>query len=437
MAFVRSIGRWSMTALVVNSIIGNSIFGLPAELTRLLGRASPLAMLVAGLIVSMIVACMAEVASQFAEAGGGYLYVRRAFGRFAGVQVGWFYLLGCLAGGAANATLFVLYLATIWPAAGGKLARIGIMAAVIVVPTLVNYLGVRRGANLSTVLTVAKVLPLILLIVLGLWHFNHQTQPFSIAELTQPGLSAWLRALLLLIFAYAGFEFAVAPGGEIEDPRRTVPFGLATGLLVCALMYMLIQFVTVVTIGTNPTQHPLSDTASVLLLRGGSLFVAIAVMVSTYAWISGQIVSSPRILYSFAANGDAPGFLARVNPRFNTPALAIVVFALLVWLLAATGTYLWVVAVGAGALLILYCGVCASLIRLRRLQPQANALRIPFGPALAVISIAISLTLISALDRHQALLIGVTALLATGNWWWAKRQTVKEPESTMAIASSP
>jgi basic amino acid/polyamine antiporter, APA family len=172
-----------------------------------------------------------------------------------------------------------------------------------------------------------------------------------------------------------------------------------------------------------------------LLRRGGSLFVAVSVMVSTYAWISGQIVSSPRILYAFAANGDAPSILARINSRFNTPGAAIVVFAGLVWLLAATGTYLWIVAVGAGALLILYCGVCASLIRLRRMQSQASALRIPFGPVLAVISIAISLTLISALDGRQALLIGVTALLATVNWWWAKRHEVKELESSAAVAA--
>lgn len=435
MAFVRSIGRWSMTALVVNSIIGNSIFGLPAELTRLLGRASPIAMVVAALIVAMIVACMAEVASQFTEAGGAYLYVRRAFGRFAGLQVGWFGVFACMTGGAANATLFVLYLASIWPAAGGRWARIGIMAAVIVVPTVVNYFGVRRGANLSTVLTVAKLLPLILLIALGLARFSQQ-QSISMAEFAKPGSSSWLRALLLLMFAYAGFEFAIAPGGEIKDPKRTVPFGLATGLLVCAVVYALIQFVTVATIGASATQHPLADTASVLLRRGGSLFVAIAVMISTYGWISGNIVTAPRIVYSFAANGDAPGFLARINPRFNTPALAIVVYAVLVWLMAATGTYLWVVGVGAAALLILYSGVCASLIRLRRTQPEAQALRIPFGPVLAVVAIAISLALISALDRHQALLIGVTTLLATGNWWWAKRQTVKEPESTVAIASS-
>jgi amino acid transporter len=425
-----------MTALVINSIIGNSIFGLPSELTRLLGRASPVAMLVAALIVSLIVACMAEVASQFTEAGGSYLYVRKAFGRFAGLQVGWFGLFACMAGGAANATLFVLYLASMWPAAGERWERIGIMAAVIIVPTAVNYFGVRRGANLSTVLTVAKLLPLILLIVLGLVHFGNHPQLISVAEFAQPRMSAWMRALLLLIFAYAGFEFAVAPAGEVKDPRRTVPFALATGLAICAALYTMIQFVTVATIGASATAHPLAETASVLLHRGGSLFVAVSVMISTYAWISGNIVTAPRIVYSFASNGDLPDWLAKINPTFNTPAWAIIIYAVLMWLLAATGTYLWVAAVGAAALLILYSGVCASLIRLRRLHPEAQALRIPFGPALAVVSIAVSLALISALNLRQGLLIGVTALIASANWWWAKRQTINEGVSTVAVAAS-
>jgi amino acid transporter len=341
-----------------------------------------------------------------------------------------------MAGVAANATLFVLYLASMWPAAGERWERIGIMAAVIIVPTAVNYFGVRRGANLSTVLTVAKLLPLILLIVLGLVHFGNHPQLISVAEFAQPRMSAWMRALLLLIFAYAGFEFAVAPAGEVKDPRRTVPFALATGLAICAALYTMIQFVTVATIGASTTPHPLADTASVLLHRGGSQFVAVSVMISTYAWISGNIVTAPRIVYSFASNGDLPDWLAKINPTFNTPAWAIIIYAVLMWLLAATGTYLWVAAVGAAALLILYSGVCASLIRLRRLQPGAQALRIPFGPALAVVSIAVSLALISALNLRQGLLIGVTALIASANWWWAKRQTINEGVSTVAVAAS-
>ena len=149
MAFVRAIGRWSLTALVINSIIGASIFGLPSELIRLLGRASPIAMLVAALIMSAIVACMAEVGSQFEEAGGVYLYVRTAFGRFAGLQVGWFWLLASIGGGAASANLFVQYFATIWPAAQHSVVRIGIITTLIAIPTAANYVGVRSGAKLS------------------------------------------------------------------------------------------------------------------------------------------------------------------------------------------------------------------------------------------------------------------------------------------------
>ena len=90
MEFVRAIGRWSLTALVINAIFGATIFGLPAEISRSVGRASPLAMLLTAMVMSLIVACVAEVASQFAEAGGGCLYAPTLFGRFSGLQVAWF-----------------------------------------------------------------------------------------------------------------------------------------------------------------------------------------------------------------------------------------------------------------------------------------------------------------------------------------------------------
>jgi basic amino acid/polyamine antiporter, APA family len=228
MAFVRAIGRWSLTALVINAIIGSSIFGMPSEITRLVGRASPLAMLLAAMVISLIVACMAEVASQFTEAGGSYLYVRTAFGRFAGLQVGWFWLLTSMAAGAASANLFVKYLASIWPAAGHGFARIVIITVLIAIPTMVNYFEVRGGTYLSSILTVAKLLPLVLLIVLGLAHVSHQPNQVQVMEFTNTGWSAWLNALLLLIFAYGGFENTLAPSGEVKEPRRTVPFALFT-----------------------------------------------------------------------------------------------------------------------------------------------------------------------------------------------------------------
>src|SRR6266581_7411716 len=112
MTLVRSIGRWTMTALVINCIIGIGILGFPGELTRLLGRASPIAMVFGALAMAIIMACFAEVASQFSETGGPYLYVRTALGRFLGMQVGWFHLLTDMVGVATCAALFVNYLTT-------------------------------------------------------------------------------------------------------------------------------------------------------------------------------------------------------------------------------------------------------------------------------------------------------------------------------------
>ena len=435
MGFVRSIGRWSLTGLIVNAIIGSSIFGLPSEITRLVGRASPLAVLLGAMVISLIVACMAEVASQFAEAGGPYLYVRTAFGRFAGLQVGWFWLLASMGGGAGCANLFVQYLASIWPTAGHGIARIVIITAVIAIPGIVNYFGVRSGANLSNVLTVAKLLPLILLIVVGLAHSSHPPGQVQVSASASTGWSAWLNAMLLLMFAYSGFENTLAPSGEVKEPRRTAPFALFTGLAICAVVYALIQYVTVATIGTRTSEYPLADTASVLLGSFGVQLVATAVMISTYGWLSGDILITPRVIYSFAANGDAPAMLAQLHPRYHTPAPALLVYSILMWILAVTGTFLWVAAVGAASSLILYSGVCASLIRLREVRPEAPALRIPFGPVIAVLAIGISLALISALDSRQALLMGLTALLATANWWGAKRKANVERAAKMVVTS--
>lgn len=424
MAFVRSIGRWTMTALVINCIIGSGIFGVPSELIRLLGRASPLAMVVAAAAMAVIMACFAEVASQFSEPGGAYLYVRTAFGRFAGLQVGWFWLLAVVGGGAASANLFVSYLAELLPGVDQGLARLGVLGALIAVPTAANYAGVRSGALLSNLTAVAKLVPLGLLIVLGIARFRHQAQVIPIAAIASPGWTPWLTALLLLLFSYGGYEDALVPAGEVKRPRTTVPFALGAGLAICAAVYTMLQLVTVVTVGAHTTTRPIADVAAALIGPGGARLVAVAVMVSTYGWISGGMLNAPRLPYAFAAHGDCPTALGALHPRFNTPAVAIVLYAALVWVLAGTGTFLWVLELTAGSMMVLYAGVCLALIRLRRLQPTADALRVPAGPVLAVAGTLLSIGLLTQLDVRQILLMGVTALVATANWAWARRQAV-------------
>ena len=160
-SLVRAIGRWSLVALMVNSIIGSGIFGLPSSITGLVRRASPWAVLIAGLAVGVIMACYAEVASQFSEAGGPYLYARAAFGRLLGIETGWLLWLARLTAPAANANLFAVYLGEFWPHAKDPVPRFAILTLLIGILVIVNLLGVRAATHVSNVFTVAKLFPLV------------------------------------------------------------------------------------------------------------------------------------------------------------------------------------------------------------------------------------------------------------------------------------
>src|SRR5437870_2157807 len=436
MALVRSIGRWTMTALVINGIIGAGIFALPGELSRLLGRASPFAMIGAAVAMAIIIACIAEVASQFSEPGGAYLYTRTAFGRFVGMQTGWFFLLAVVGAVAVCANIFVDYLAPFLSWTLNAWERGLVMALLIAIPTAANYCGVRSGANLSTVMTLAKVSPLALLILFGVAHFAHQPQMIHASEIASPGWSNWVRAVVLLMYPFSGWEESLVPTGEVREPRRTIPFALGAGLITCAAVYTLLQFITVATVGPNATDRPLAQTASVLLEGGGATLVSIAIMLATYGYISANLLNDSRLVYSLAAQGDFPTIFARIHPRFHTPAVAIIVYTFTGWALAVSGTFQFVLALAAGATVVYYVGMCASLIPLRSLRPNADAFRTPFGPVLSIVSVAIALGLMTGLKRRELLLMCVTALIAAANWLWARGHH-SELETKASAASAP
>jgi len=288
-------------------------------------------------------------------------------------------LLGAIGGGAASAALFTSYLAAFMPWVARGSNRALLLFILIAIPTAANYVGVRSGASLSTLLTLLKLLPLALIISLGVIRFSHHVELLRASEITSPGRASWLSAILLLVFSYSGSEDALVPAGEMKEPRRTVPFALLTGLLGCVIVYALLQFVTVAAIGASPTDRPLAETASVLLGRDGEMFVVVAVMISTYAWLSGAILNLPRLACSLASGGDFPTFLGRLHTRFNTPSTAIVFYSAIVWVLAATGTFLWAAALSGGATIIIYSGMCAALIRLRQQHLTPMPCGFPLG----------------------------------------------------------
>jgi basic amino acid/polyamine antiporter, APA family len=427
---VRALGRWSLAALAINSVIGSGIFGLPSTVAGYLGKRSTVAVLIAGVAIAVIMACFAEVASQFSEAGGPYLYARTAFGRLTGLLVGWTLYLAQTAAPAANANLFVVYLAEFWPRVKEPWPRFLILTLLVGLLAIINARGARQGAVVSNVFTVAKILPLLMVISAGAALTLFHPMPWNGSQ-SFPAHS-WMKAIFLLIFAYGGFESALAPMGEAKDPARDTAFALVVSLVACTAIYALVQWVVVGVLGPGATSdRPLAEVARVTMGNRGAGLVAIGALISVYGYLSAKVLAMPRVTFALAEAGDLPRVFAAVSHRFHTPWFSIVFFATAVWGLALRGNFAWNAMLSVGARLFYYGVVCVALIALRRKQTQPSAagptglqaptFRLPLGPLWAVIGVLICLLLASQVDLSKSLILAVTVAAALLNWLWARR----------------
>ncbi len=431
---VRAIGRWSLAALALNSIIGSGIFLLPARVAGLLAQRSVVAVLIAGAAMGVIMACYAEVASQFSQAGGPYLYARTAFGRLTGILVGWMLYLAQTAAPAANANLFVIYLAEFWPAAKERWPRFVVLTLLVGILALINLRGARQGTAVSNIFTVAKILPLLMVVSAGAALTIFHPAPWSSAP---PPATAWMEAMVLLIFAYGGFESALAPMSEAKNPRRDAGFALFVALVACTAIYAMVQWVVVGVLGPGATtDRPLAEVARVTMGNRGAALVALGALISVYGYLSAKLLGMPRVTFALAKGGDLPKIFGAVGPRFHTPWFSILFFAAAVWGLALAGSFAWNVTLSVVARLFYYGVVCAALIPLRRRQPVADSrstgLRLPGGYLLSVLGVAIALALGAAaqiskqVDLGKSLILAATVAAAVLNWLWARRTPVVE-----------
>jgi amino acid transporter len=365
-----------------------------------------------------IFGCFAEVASRFQQAGGPYLYARAAFGRAMGIQVAWMLCLGQIAAPAANANLFVIYLGEFWPHATDPLPRALILTVLVGVLASVNVRGVRAGTQVSNFFTAAKLVPLFAVIALGLFALHAHPGGISTHAPAVVSTNQWLRAVLLLVFAYGGFETALAPMGEAKDPRRDAPFALFAALLTCTVLYALIQWVVV---GLLPdaahSTRPLADVARIAVGAFGAALVAVGALVSFYGYLSAKILGMPRVTYALAEQGDFPKVFASIHPRYHTPYVSILVFAALVWAFALSGEFKWNVTLSAVARLLYYAVCCAALPVLRRKQPGKAGFRLPAGNILAVAAVLMCAALVTRVDFGQSLIVAATIALGLLNWF--------------------
>lgn len=409
---VRAVSRWQIVGLSINDVIGSGIYLLPAATAALLGPLSLWAVLLAGVAVALLVLCYAQAASYFDEPGGSYLYAREAFGRFAGFEIGWMIWLTRISSAAALSNGLADAVVRFWPAAAGGGARLGIVVGSLGLLTAINVIGVKSAARTGVALVIGKLVPLLLFVAIGVfyvdwsWAFSGKTpDPRDVGNLGE--------AALLLLFAYAGFENIPAAAGEYRNPRRDVPFALITMIVTVTLIYAAVQ---VVAQGTLPnvaqSATPLADAASGFGGEALALILTVGATISILGTTSNTVMLGPRFLFALAKDGYGPAFLARVHPRFRTPAAAILLQGVLSLALALSGSFVQLALLSMVTRLFAYIGTAAAVLVLaRRYGDRPGALRLPGGPLIPLAALLLALALLLSASWQNLAAAGVALLV--------------------------
>lgn len=429
---VRGIGRWDLTAIAINTIIGAGIFGLPSRVQALIGSYSLFAFVLCALIIGLIVLCYAEVSSRFSSTGGPYLYAKEAFGSIVGFEVGWLYWIVRVTTFAANCNLFVTYLGFFVQDADKGAWRIMFITFVLLVITVINLLGVRESAIATNIFTVGKIVPLLIFIAVGLFFIEPGNFTFDAA----PEYGTFSSAVLLLIYAFVGFEAAVIPAGETKDPEKNVPFAILVGLGIVAVLYLLIQIVSIGTLpGLASSQRPLADAATVFLGVFGAAFITAGALVSIFGNLNVGVLSATRLLFGMSEQRELPPILARTHPRFKTPYVSIILTAVVIFVLTVQSSFVTALTIATITRLIVYATTCLALpVFRRRSGIPAAPFTAPLGILAALLSLALIVWLLTNVDFAKeglAILIAAVAgllLYAVSTFFSKKSPAVRSEE---------
>ena len=388
---VRAMGVPALTANIVNSTIGAGIFVLPALVAKGLGSAAPLAFIACGLAMLLFVTCFAIAGSRVSLTGGLYAYVEVAFGRYVGFLAGVLYGITALGAVAGVVNVLVNSIAVIAPSLGSPVMRVIIMIVVYGSLVVINVRGVREGAGAVTMLTLAKLLPLLLFICAGIFFIH----PANLTWTAWPGSKALGDSVILLIFAFVGIEVALIPSGEVKNPARTVPRAAYLALVVTTIIYIMIQVLAQGTLGSDLANYkdaPLAEAAAKFLGNIGHTILVAGATISAFGFVTSDILSSPRMIFAFGRDGVIPAWFAHVHPRYRSPDVAIITYAVLAFALSISGTFEQLAVLSNVAVLLMYllcCAACWFLVQ-RDVRADGQPFKFPgmkIVPALAIIAI--------------------------------------------------
>jgi amino acid transporter len=407
-----AVGVW---LLVINGIIGAGIFGLPADAARLAGSFSPWVFVICAALMLPVMLSFAELASHFDGTGGPVRYAGSVFGRYAGFQAGWAFYIARLTAFSANAVLLVSAIGYFWPGADDTGARLALLFIVCACLTAITVVGTRNAMSSLGVLTLLKFLPLVALVAYGLFRLPDAMRQ---SVLSTPPVDMNLGAVVLLVFyAFVGFESGLVPAGEARNPRRDMPRALFWAIGVVAILYFGLQAVSLAVLpDLASTRRPLVEVSGKLFGPAGALLMMTGMAASVGGNLAGALFSTPRISYALALDGSLPAWFATVSARFGTPAVSILIFGAAAFLLAAGGSFVWLAGLSVLTRVLIYVGCIAALPALRRrAADDPAAMRLPGGlliPGLAVFICLALLTQVKPTDYlATAVMLGLGSML--------------------------
>ena len=397
-----------MVLLIINGVIGSGIFGLPAKVFKETGVYSIAAFLVCAVAVFVIILCFAEVSSRFSKTGGPYLYALSSFGKLPAFLTGWLLLVTRFITYAALINLLVSYLSVFAAWFTLPEARIMVIVLFTLLLAYINHIGIRNTTRINNFLTISKLLPLLLFIVVG--SFFIEPAQYEIKHI--PDFSSFSSTVLLLVFAFGGFESVLVNSGEVKNPEKNLPFALLLAAVFITTIYILIQ---VVSIGTLPalatSDKPLAEAAGLFMGKSGASIIAIGAIFSVAGTLNAIMLVGSRLPYAFSEEKQFPGLFSFIHPKYKTPTWSLLLFMSITIIVSLNYSFLSAASLSAITRVMIYGIVCTTLILLRKKNPdQANFYKLKHGNTIAVAGILITLWLLSSSRLRELRDVGIAIL---------------------------
>lgn len=366
---IRGIGIVGGALLVLNGMVGSGIFALPPVVAANAGTLSPWLFLATSVLFMTVVLTFAALASFFRESGGPVLYATAAFGPLVGFSTGWMYYVSRVVALAANARILQIYLGAIWPWFHSDVGQIAVVTTIIGGLTIINVRGVKNGVRTLGVFSVLKIVPLLALILLGMQYFSAETLlPSGDDTIDELG-----GTVLLLLYAFIGFETVLITAGETANPRSTLPrtmilMVIATGVFYCLIMAV---YNSVLPSSTDP-DATLIDVGRVLAGPVGVIAVTLTAIFSISGSLSSMMLAGPRLTFALGENRLLPEWFSHVHARFSTPANSVLFMGGLAFLIAVSGSFVKLAIATSLARLLAFI-VCTAALPVIRKRADADA----------------------------------------------------------------